>query len=114
MDGNVIDLLNSPLTIYHILGAICAVAVWLSFWNLLLKRLLKKCDITSFGYELYELGAFGTLGILIFLLLIAILFIGSIQAVIGYGIKLLFPLFIFWGGFVAIAILIIRAIRKKK
>lgn len=114
MDGNVIDLLNTPLTIYHIFDLLCAVATWFAFWHLLLKRLLKRSKVTSFWYALYELGAFGTFGILIFLSLIAILFIGSMQAVAVYGIKLLFPLFIFWGGLVAIAILIIKAIRKKK
>lgn len=114
MEGNAIDLLNSQLTKYHILGILCAVVVWFAFWHLILKRLLRKCKVTSIWYELYELGAFGTLGILIFLSLIAILFIGSIQAVIGYGIKLLFPLFIFWGGLLTIAILIIRSIRKEK
>ena len=113
MEGNIIDLLKAPLTIYRILEMLCAVAAWIAFWHLLLKKLLKRCKVTSFWYALYELGAFGTFGVLVFLLLIAILFIGSIQAAIGYGIKLLFPLFIFWGGFVAIAILIIRAIRKK-
>ena len=114
MERNAIDILNTPLTVYHILWTLCAVAVWFASWHLLLKRLLKKCKVTSFWYGLYELGCFGILAVIVFLLLIAILFIGSIQAVIGYGIKLLFPLFIFWGGFVTIAILIIRAIRKKK
>ena len=114
MEGNVIDLLNTPLTIYHILWALCAVAIWFAFWHLLLKKLLKRRKVTSFGYALYELGSFGTLGVIVFLLLIAILFIGSIQAVIKSEIKLLFPLFIFWGGVITIAILIIRAIRKKK
>ena len=114
MDGNVIDLLNSPLTIYHILGALCAVAVWFAFWHLLLKTLLKKCKVTSFGHTLYELGAFGTFGVIVFLLIIVILFIASLQAVLSYGVRMIFPLFMFWGGLVTIAILIIRAIRKKK
>lgn len=111
MEGSVIDLLNSPLEI----GALVVViAAWFVIWHVALKKILRKCKVTSFWHALYELGAFGTLAILVFLLLIAILFVGSIQAVIEYGIKLLFPLFIFWGGFVTIAILIIKAIRKKK
>ena len=111
MEGNIIGLLNSPMDI----GMLATfVAAWFVIWHVALKRILRKCNVTSIWYELYELGAFGTLAILLFLSLIAILFIGSIQAAIEYGIKMLFPLFLFWGGFVAIAILIIRAIRKKK
>ena len=111
MKANIIDLLNSPLDI-GVLAVV--VAAWFVVWHVALKRILRKCKVTSILYELYELGAFGTLGILLFLSLIAILFIGSIQSVIEYGIKLLFPLFIFWGGLLTIAILIIRHIRKKK
>ena len=111
MEGNIIDLLNSPMDIGVL---VIVVAAWFVIWHVALKRGLRKCDVISIWYELYELGAFGTLAILIFLSLIAILFIGSIQAAIEYGIKLLFPLLLFWGGFVAFTILIIRAIRKKK
>ena len=111
MEGNVIDLLNSPLN----LGMwIKIIAAWFVIWHMALKRILRKCKVTSFWYELYELGAFGTLGILLFISLIAILFIGSIQAAIEYGIKLLFPLFIFWGGLITIVVFIIRSIRKDK
>ena len=111
MECNIIDLLNSPLDIGVL---VIVVAAWFVIWHVALKRILRKCKAPSIWYELYELGAFGTLAILLFLSLIAILFIGSIQAAIEYEIKMLFPLFLFWGGFVAIAILIIRAIRKKK
>lgn len=111
MEGNIIDLLNSPMDIDVL---VIIVAAWFVIWHVALKRILKKCKVTSIWYELYELGAFGTLAILLFLSLIAILIIGSIQATIEYGIKMLFALFLFWGGFVSTAILIIRAIRKKK
>lgn len=111
MKDNIIDFLNSPMDICVI---ICVVAAWFAVWHLLLKKLLKRCNVTSFWYELYKFGAFGTLGIIVFLLLLATLFIGSIQTAIDYGIKMLFPICIFCGGFVAIAILIIRSIRKKK
>jgi hypothetical protein len=63
---------------------------------------------------LYELGAFGTLGIVVFLSIMAILFIASIQAVIGYGIQMLAPLLLFWGIIATIVILFIKSIRKKK
>lgn len=110
MEGNIIDMLNSPLDI----GALVVVAAWFVIWHVALKRILRKCNVTSIWYELYKLGTFGTFGILLFISLIAILFIGSIQAVIGYGIKLLLPLFIFWGGLITISVLIIRSIRQKK
>lgn len=111
MECNIIDLLNSPLDIGVL---VVVVSTWFVIWHMALKKILRKCKVASIWHELYELGAFGTLGILLFLLLIAILFIGSIQAVIGYGIKLLFPLFMFWGVLITIAVLIIRSIRKKK
>ena len=111
MAGNIVEWLNSPLDVFTLIGA---VAGWFVLWHLIIKRMLRKCKVTSCWYEMYELGALGTLGIVIFLLLIVILFIASMQAVIAYGIKLLFPLFLFWGGFIAIVILIIRSICKKK
>ena len=112
MEGNILDFtLNAPLSIFRLL---ILVAVWYILWNLIIKRILKRCNVTSFWYELYKLGAFGSLGLTIFLLIFVILFIASIQAVIEYGIKLLLPLFIFWGGIGTVAILIIKAILKKK
>ena len=111
MEGSVIDLLNSPIDVGVLVSVIAA---WFVIWNVALKRILRKCKVTSFWYELYNLGAFGTLGILLFLSLIAILFIGSIQAAIGYGINMLAPLLLFWGIIATIVILIIKAIRKKK
>ena len=115
MQSNILELINSNFDAGDaLIGGIIALVAWSILWRLVFERFMRRCNVTSFGYALYELGSLGTFGILIALSLIAILFIGSIQAVIGYGIKLLFPLFIFWGGFVTIAILIIRAIRKKK
>ena len=111
MEGNIIDYtLNTPVNIYKLL---IAVTIWFILWHLVIKRILRRCKVTSFWYELYELGAFGTFGVVIFLLIMAILFIASIQAVSTYGIKMLFPLLLFWGGIIAIIILIIRYIFKK-
>lgn len=110
MKYNAIDLLNSPFDVCALIGF---VAVWFVLWHAILKRILKRCKVTSIWYELYELGAFGTIAIVVFFLIIVAIFIGSIQATIVYGIKLLFPLLLFWGGFVAIAVLIVRAVRKK-
>ena len=112
MKGNILDFtLNAPFDIFTLLKA---VFVWYILWHLIIRRILGRCRVTSFWHELYELGAFGTLAIVIFVLIMVILFISSIQAVIEYGIKLLFPLFVFWGIFIAIAILIIRSISKNK
>ena len=110
MKGNILDFtLNAPFDIFTLLKAI---VVWYILWHLIIKRILRRCKITSFWHKLYELGASGTFGIVIFVLIIAILFIASIQTVIEYGIKLLFPLFIFWGGFVTFTIYLIRFINK--
>lgn len=112
MEGNILDYtLNAPLDIFSLLKVF---AVWCILWHLVIKRILQRCKATSFWHELYELGAFGTFGVIVFLLIIAIIFVASLQAALSYGIRMLFPLFIFWGGLVTIAILIIRAIRKKK
>ena len=112
---NIIELLHSSFNAGDVLLIGCiALTAWAIFWRLIFAQLLRRCKVTSIWYALYELGALGTFCILLFLLLIAILFIGSMQAIVGYGSKLLFPLFIFWGGFIAIVVLVIRAIRKKK
>jgi hypothetical protein len=112
MEGTILDYtLNAPLDISKLLTA---VVLWYILWHLVIKRILWKCEVTSFWYALYELGAFGTFGIVVFLSIIAILFIASIQAVIGYGIKMLVALFLFWGIIVTFVVLIIKHIRKKK
>lgn len=112
MEGNILDYtLNAPSNIFRLF---IAFAMWYVLWHLVIKGILRRCKVTSFWYELYKFGAFGNFGVMLFLLVIAILFIASVQAVLSYGIKMLFPLFIFWGGLVTIAILIIRSICKKK
>ena len=115
MKKNIIEFLNSSVDAGEALIAlITALAVWVIFWHLILARLLKRCKVTSFGYAVYELGAVGSFGTLILLSLIAILFIVSIQSVLSYGVRLLLPLLLFWGGIITIAILIIKYIRKEK
>ena len=111
MNGTIIGFLNSSLD----LGISAAVIIaWFALWHLILKRMLRKSDVTSFWYELYELGAFGSLGIMIFLLLIVALIIASVHAVIGYGPKMIFPLALFWGAIITGIVLIVRYIIKKK
>ena len=115
MKNNIIELLSANIDAGDtMIWLLIALAAWCIFWRLFLLEKLSNCDVNSFWYAVYELGAIGTFGIIIFLLIIAILFIASIQAVIGYGVKLLAPLFLFWGGFITISILFIRSICKKK
>ena len=112
MEDNILDYtLNASFDIFRLFKA---AAVWFILWHLVIKRILRRCKVTSFWYEMYELGAFGTLGIVIFLSIVTILLIASVQAVIGYGIKMLAPLLLFWGIITTIVILIIKSIRKKK
>lgn len=115
MEENILDrTLNAPLDFLDIFRLFAAFVVWCLLWHVVIKKILRRCKVTSFWYALYELGVFGTFSFLILLLIITILFIASLQAALNYGTKLLFPLIIFWGGFVVIAILIIKAIQKKK
>lgn len=112
MKDNILDYtLNTPL---DILKLFTAAAVWLILWHLVIKRILRRCKVTSFWYQMYELGAFGTFGIVLLLSIVTVLIIASIQAVIGYSINMLAPLFLFWGIIATIVILIIKSIRKKK
>ena len=112
MKGNILDFtLNAPFDIFTLLKA---VVVWYILWHLIIKRILKRSKVTSFWYKIYELGILGALGIVMFLSIIVILFIASIQAIIEYGIKILFPMFLFWGGFISFTIFLIRYINKEK
>ena len=75
--------------VYGLIG----LAIWFVLWKLVISKLFEKFKLYSF----LRLGAFGTFGILIFLSLIVVLIIASIQAVIEFGTMLAFPLFLFWG-----------------
>ena len=112
MEDNILDYtLNATFDIFRLFKV---AAVWFILWHLVIKRILRRCKVTSFWYEMYEVGAFGTLGIVILLSIVTILLIASIQTVIGYGVKMLAPLLFFWGIITTIVILIIKSIRKKK
>ena len=86
-----------------IIHGLIALAIWFVIWKLIYK-VLDKHNL----YSLKELGVLGSYLILIFFALIVVLLIASIQATIEYGIKLLFPLLIFWGGFTALVIFFIK------
>ena len=64
--------------------ALIAFLVWFILWKIL-SRIFEKRKM----YDLLELGAIGSFGILLFLSIIVVLFIASIQAIIEYEIKML-------------------------
>ena len=82
-------------------------------YHLFLTKILEKFD---FGYDLLQMGPIlGPLAlfcILLFLSIITVLFISSVQAISEYGIGMIFALLLFWGGFITISVLIIRYIKK--
>ena len=109
----IIEWLNSS---FDVLYALVAFIVWFILWhliNFITSKVLKKCDI---NYDLMGMGPFlapiASFGIAIFLSLIILLFVASIQVTIEYGIKLLFPILIFWGGFIAFAVFFIKKFKK--
>lgn len=109
MERTIIDWLNSPFELNVML---IALIVWFAAWHLFIKKLLKKQPVTSIWYEMYELGSFAVFGIVLFLSLFVCLFIASIQYLIIYGVKMLFPLIAFWGILTIFVVLIIRAVKK--
>ena len=109
----IIAWLNSP---FDVLYALVAFIVWFILWhliNFITSKVLKKCDI---NYDLMGMGPIlapiASFGIAILFTLIILLLIASIQAVIEYGIKLLFPFLIFWGGFIAFAVFFIKKFKE--
>lgn len=112
--NNIIEWLNTNTDAGDaIFYGLISLVIWYILWKLLLGKLLGKCNVNSFGYRIYELGAGGSWCVLIFLLLIAALIIASIQAAITYGLKMIFVLFLFWGAIITIFALVIKNINKK-
>lgn len=109
---NILEFLNSSSGRSAFLYGLLGLVVWILLWKFLLGRLLQKCRPSSFGYSVYELGAGGSFCVILFLVILAVLFIASIQAVIGIGLKMIFPLLLFWGIVVAFLVFVIRKLRK--
>lgn len=102
---NIIEWINTNFDAGDaIINALIALVIWIIIWKLIICKILDKYNI----YSLKELGVLGSFGILIFLLIPVVLFIASIQAIIEYGIRLLFPLLIFLGGFTVFVIFFIK------
>lgn len=102
--------LNAPFNVF-----VCAklVLLWIAIWHLIIKRILCKCDVTSFWYELYKLGAFGTLGIIVFLAIIGILLASSVELLLCAGDEMGFPILIFWGIVGSFFVCLIKHLRNK-
>ena len=96
-----------------ILFALVAFVVWFAMWHLFVKQLLVKC---SWGYDLVNMGRFlgpcAAFGILMFFSVVLGLFVASVQAVFTIGVKMLFPLLLFWGGIIALSVFFIKHIKK--
>ena len=105
---NIIERLNKSIDAGDaILYDVLAFIIWFILWKLI-SILLEKHKL----YSLLELGAVGSFAILLFLAIIVVLFIASIQAAISLGFQLLLPLTFFWGGFIAIVVFIIKKLKK--
>ena len=111
---NIIEqTLNSPLEFNDILYTLIALIIWYIIWHLIIVKLFSKCDLIS------DLMRYGPLGspllsftILLFLYVLAILFIGSIQAAFSIGVKIIFRLLIFWGVVITFFVILIKNLKK--
>jgi hypothetical protein len=114
---SVIDWLNSGFDITDAIYFFIAFVIWAILWNLIniiTCKILKKCDL---NYDLLNmgpiLGSIASFGIAVFLSLILLLLVASIQGIIQYGIKLLFPFLIFWGVIISFFVYLIKYLIKK-
>lgn len=78
MERTIIDWWNSPFDLNVML---IALIVWVAVWHLFIKKLLKKQVGSSIWYQLYELGGFAALGIVLFLLLMLSFPIAIVQTI---------------------------------
>lgn len=111
---NIIEWLNDNFDAGDaIIYSLIALAVWFVLWHLIIRKLFRKStfinEIMDYGPILAPLASFG---ILLFVSVIAVLFIASIQAALSYGAKMIFVLLLFWGGIITFFVFLIRHIRK--
>ena len=111
---NIIEWLTSNFDAGDgLIFSLIAFAVWFILWHLLLKKVFEKnCWLDDFVEMGPIAGPAATFGILIFLSIIAVLFISSIQAALDYGTKMIFALSIFWGILITFFVFLIRKFRK--
>ena len=113
---NIIEWLNSEFDAgYGLIFSLIAFAVWFILWHLILKKVFEKnCWLDDFVEMGPIAGPAATFGILLFLSIIAVLFISSIQAALIYGTKMIFSLLLFWGIIITTVVLIVRSIIKNR
>ena len=105
---NIIEWLGANVDAFDaIVIGLIALVIWFIIWKLL-SKVLEKHKL----YSIMGLGALGSYLILVFLAFIVVIFIASIQGAIEYGIKLAFPLLIFWGGFTTFVIFLVKRFNK--
>lgn len=105
---NIIKWLNTTVDAFDVIAyGIIAFLIWFVLWKLI-SILLEKYKL----YSLIEFGALGSFGILLFLALIIVLFIASIQAAINFGLQLLCPLAVFWGALIVFFVFLIKKLKK--
>ena len=111
---NIIEYINGNFDAGDaIIHSLIALVVWFVAWHLIISKLFRKYtlidELMDYGPILAPLASFG---ILLFLSVIAVLFIASIQAALSYGAKMIFSLLLFWGGSITFFVLLIRHMRK--
>lgn len=79
MKSTIIDWWNAPFDLTALLLVITA---WFALWHLLLKNILRKQEVTSLWYQLYELGSLACFGIVIFLGFIGSMIAAAMQIVL--------------------------------
>ena len=111
---NIIEqTLNRPFDAFSILNILIGFIIWFIVWHLIIVKLFCKCsfisDLMDYGPIMAPVASFG---ILLFLTVLVILFIASIQAALLYGAKMIFVLLLFWSGIITFFVLLTRHIKK--
>lgn len=115
LSSNIITYLNAKYDAGDaLLTGLTILALWSLIWRLFLGKWLYKHNASSFWYAIYEFGPVGSFSIILFLVILFVLFIASIQAVLEYGAKMILTLAVFWSIVIGVPIIIVKNIKKKK
>ena len=111
---SIIEWLNSNIDAGDaIIYGLIALVIWFILWHLLISKLHKKSNIINDLVEMGPIsGALASLSIVVFLAFIALLFVASIQITIEFGVKMIFPLLLFWGAIIALFIFIVKKFKS--
>ena len=91
---------------------VIALCTWCLLWRLYIGEWLRKHEVSTFWYAMYEAGPLGTFGLALVGLLLLALLVTSLQAVSSYGPKVAAAAAFFWAVLIAVAVLIARSIKK--